>query len=134
MKNDTTDRDADALPESAEERKQGYGEGDVGLIATSLDGESETSEEEAETDAVDEVNHYPLNSGGVDIKEGHKADADGCDDPSGPEGPAVVADFGDDDAADDGGRDDSEGLGEGCDAGPYGREVFDGFVVEREIV
>lgn len=104
------------------------------MIATSLDGESETGEEEAETDAVDEVNNHPLNSGGVDVKEGHKADADGCDDPSGPEGPAVVADFGDNDAADDGGRDDSERLGEGCDTGPYGREVFYGLVVEGEIV
>lgn len=85
MKNDPTDRDADALPESAEERKQRYGEGNIGLIATSLYCESETSEEEAETDAVDEVNHYPLNCGGVNVKEGHKADADGCDDPSGPE-------------------------------------------------
>lgn len=57
MKNETTNRNADALSERAEERKQGYGEGNVGSIVTSLDGESETSEEEAETDAVDEVNH-----------------------------------------------------------------------------
>lgn len=134
MKNDTTDRDADALSKSAEERKQGYCEGDVGLIATSLDGESETCEEEAETDTVDEVNHDPLNSGSVDVKEGHKADTDGCDDPSRPERPTVVTDFGDDDAADDGGGDDGEGLGEGCDAGPYWREIFDGFIVEGEIV
>lgn len=71
MKNDTTDRHADALSESAEERKQGYGEGNVGSIATSLDGESGTSEQEAETDAAEEVNHYPLNnSGGVNVKEG----------------------------------------------------------------
>lgn len=45
-----------------------------------------------------------------------------------------MADFGNDDAADDGGRNDGEGLGEGCDAGLYGRETFDGFVVEGEIV
>lgn len=56
LKNETTNRNADALSERAEERKQGYGEGNVGSIVTSLDGESETSEEEAETDAVDEVN------------------------------------------------------------------------------
>lgn len=134
MKNDTTNSDADALSKGAEERKQGDGESDVGLIATSLDGESEAGKEEAETDAVDEVNHDPFSSGGVDIKEGHKANADGCDDPSGPEGPAVVADFGDDDPADDGGGDHGEGLGEGGDAGPYGREVFDGFVVEGEVI
>lgn len=134
MKNDTADRDADALSESAEERKQGDGESDVGLVTAGLDGESETREEETETNAIDEVNHDPLNSGGVDVKEGHEADAEGGDDPSRPEGPAIVADFGDDDAADDGGGDDGEGLGEGRNAGPYGREVFDGFVVEGEVV
>lgn len=121
-------------PKERKKENRDTAQGNVGSIVTSLDGESETSEEEAETDAVDEVNQYPLNSGGLNVKEGHKADADGCGDPSGLERLAVVADFGDDDAADDGGRDDGEELGKGCDAGPCGGDAFDGFVVEGEIV
>lgn len=45
-----------------------------------------------------------------------------------------MADFGDDYAADNRGGDYGEGLGEGGDASPYGREALDGFVIEGEVV
>lgn len=70
----------------------------------------------------------------MDVEQVHDASAGGCENPASPEGPAEAAGEGDEDTDGDGGRGDGEGLREDGDASHDGGEVFDTFVVEREVV
>lgn len=94
--------------------------------------EGEACKEQAETDAVDQVDEDPFHGGGVDVEQNHEANANGGNEPASPERPAVDPDFGHDDPTSDGRGDHGKGLRECGNAGHNGGEIFDGFIVERE--
>ena len=131
---DPADGDADGLAHGAEEAEHGdcYAEG--AWRGGGLDGERERREEEAEAEAGDEVGDDPDCDGAVWGDETHEAEAEGGEGPARPDGPAVAAEFGGDDADEDGAGGDGEGLWEEGDACHDGGVFFGGFVVEGEVV
>ena len=68
LEDGAADGDAEGLAESAEEGEHGDGEGHVAFGGGGLDGEGDGWEEDAQTDAGDEVNEDPGDGGGGDVE------------------------------------------------------------------
>lgn len=127
------DCDADGLPEGAEEGEHSDGEGEVAVRGGGLDRKRHAGEEHAGAEARDKVQENPAYGGGVHVEEVEQTCACEGEHPAGPDRPAVAAGEGDEDADDDGGGGDGESLREEGEAGVYGGEGFDGFVIEGEV-
>ncbi len=112
------------MTDGAEEGEHGDGKGEVGVGRGGLDGELHAGEQHAGSQADDQVQEDPCCRRRFHVEEVENAAAECGQDPAGPDGPAVTAGLGDDNADDDGGGCDGKGLGEESDAGDLGRVSF----------
>lgn len=133
LQHGAADGDAQHLAVVAEEGAEGGRDGDVGGRRGGLVAQAQRGIQDPQPDARRQPQRDPRARRAVRAVEDEQADARRGQQPAAPDGPAVAAGAGDEDAADDGGGGDGEGPREEADAGLDGGEVLGRFEVEGHV-
>lgn len=134
LENRSAHRDADRLTEIPEEGEKRDRVRHVRIRAGRLHAIAQSREEHPDAEAGGQVDEDPPWRAGRGVEQHHQARSERGERPAGPDGPAVLAEVGDEEAYDHGGGSNGECLREGADAGEDHRVAAHALVVQRQVV